>query len=259
MQTYDEATVAARLRSPVHAALMHVLGVTAPTIGADAAAVRLFRGGSVPTADDACIWPPGGLRPAELAAWSDWPLDDRSLFTLIHHRGLQNAAFRMREQLDGLNPADQSRMMQAPGRQAIRDALGLCFTVREPTRGVAVFVKLGTSVEPFGEGATAWLERLRPTLAWAVLAGVQRATHVGLPAGHDESPRPRKLESLDRLSDTERKVLDLLLAGRTERQAAAEIGRSPHTVHVHVKNLYRKLDVTSRRQLRHVVDQVRSA
>jgi DNA-binding CsgD family transcriptional regulator len=44
-------------------------------------------------------------------------------------------------------------------------------------------------------------------------------------------------------------VLAMLLQGRTERQIAAGLGLSPHTVHDHIKRLYRRFDVSSRAEL----------
>ena len=54
---------------------------------------------------------------------------------------------------------------------------------------------------------------------------------------------------LKRLSKTERRILERLKLWETEREVALAVGRSPHTVHVHVKSIYRKLMVTNRRQL----------
>lgn len=51
------------------------------------------------------------------------------------------------------------------------------------------------------------------------------------------------------LSTTEQRVLRLLIRGMTERQAAEALERSPNTVHVHVRNIYRKLGVSSRKTL----------
>jgi DNA-binding CsgD family transcriptional regulator len=56
-------------------------------------------------------------------------------------------------------------------------------------------------------------------------------------------------QMLAKITPAERHVLRLLRAGRTEAQVGTAIGRSPHTVHVHVRNLYRKLNVNSRREL----------
>lgn len=51
------------------------------------------------------------------------------------------------------------------------------------------------------------------------------------------------------LSKTEKKVMCLLLRSMTEREVAQELGRSHNTVHVHTRNIYRKLGVTTRKML----------
>lgn len=51
------------------------------------------------------------------------------------------------------------------------------------------------------------------------------------------------------LTDREHEVLDQLTLGKSVRQIAEELGRSPHTVHDHVKALHRKLHASSRGEL----------
>lgn len=51
------------------------------------------------------------------------------------------------------------------------------------------------------------------------------------------------------LTTTERKVLQGLLAGQTEKQIARHHGQSPHTTHDHVKAIYRKFGITNRATL----------
>ena len=51
------------------------------------------------------------------------------------------------------------------------------------------------------------------------------------------------------LTDREQDVLDRLTLGRSVREIADELGRSPHTVHDHVKSLHRKLNASSRGEL----------
>jgi two-component system nitrate/nitrite response regulator NarL len=46
-----------------------------------------------------------------------------------------------------------------------------------------------------------------------------------------------------------RQTLALLLAGDSEKQIAHRLGLSQHTVHVYVKALYRRYDVSSRGEL----------
>lgn len=51
------------------------------------------------------------------------------------------------------------------------------------------------------------------------------------------------------LSPTEKRVCSLLLQRLTEHLIAEHLDRSPNTVHVHVRNIYRKLGVRTRKQL----------
>lgn len=51
------------------------------------------------------------------------------------------------------------------------------------------------------------------------------------------------------LSPTEKRVCALLLQRLTEQKIADHLERSPNTVHVHVRNIYRKLGVRTRKQL----------
>ena len=50
----------------------------------------------------------------------------------------------------------------------------------------------------------------------------------------------------DLLSPQERRVLRMLAAGRSNPQIAAELVVSVNTVKAHVKNIYRKLNVSTR-------------
>jgi DNA-binding CsgD family transcriptional regulator len=52
-----------------------------------------------------------------------------------------------------------------------------------------------------------------------------------------------------RLTVRQRQTLDRLLAGDSEKQVAAELGVSRHTVHVHIKSIYRHYGVHSRNEL----------
>jgi DNA-binding NarL/FixJ family response regulator len=52
-----------------------------------------------------------------------------------------------------------------------------------------------------------------------------------------------------KLSPRVRQTLHGLLRGDQEKQIASAMGVSPHTVHVYVKQLYRKFEVSSRGEL----------
>jgi DNA-binding NarL/FixJ family response regulator len=52
--------------------------------------------------------------------------------------------------------------------------------------------------------------------------------------------------SADNLSEREREVLTHLASGETNREIAAVLGISPHTVRRHVEHIFTKIGVTSR-------------
>jgi len=51
------------------------------------------------------------------------------------------------------------------------------------------------------------------------------------------------------LSETERQIVDLVVAGRKNSEAAAELSLSPNTVAWNLTKIYRKLGVSSRTEL----------
>jgi DNA-binding NarL/FixJ family response regulator len=61
--------------------------------------------------------------------------------------------------------------------------------------------------------------------------------------------KPPDISVEGRLPRRQRDVLDGLKAGYSEKHIAEELGISPHTVHVHVKALYRRFGVRSRGEL----------
>jgi DNA-binding CsgD family transcriptional regulator len=73
----------------------------------------------------------------------------------------------------------------------------------------------------------------------------QRARAELVRAGGTSDPA----EAADGLTVTERRVAELIAAGRTYRQAADELFISPKTVQTHLSNVYRKLGIRSRAEL----------
>jgi DNA-binding CsgD family transcriptional regulator len=93
--------------------------------------------------------------------------------------------------------------------------------------------QLRTAYQLFtGFGAEAFAERARLELA---------AT--------GEHPRKRTVETLDQLTPQETQVARLAAQGETNREIAARLFVSPHTVEYHLKKAFRKLGVKSRTQL----------
>jgi DNA-binding CsgD family transcriptional regulator len=63
-----------------------------------------------------------------------------------------------------------------------------------------------------------------------------------------QAPAEQRLTAGE-LSPRERQTLRHLLSGDSEKQIAAKIGLSPHTVHIYVKALYRSYNVSTRGEL----------
>ncbi|MBI5310902.1 MAG: AAA family ATPase [Actinobacteria bacterium] len=63
------------------------------------------------------------------------------------------------------------------------------------------------------------------------------------------SPRVKEFEGLDSLTPSERRVAGLAIEGNTNREIAQTLFVTPKTVEVHLSNVYRKLDIRSRREL----------
>jgi DNA-binding CsgD family transcriptional regulator len=63
----------------------------------------------------------------------------------------------------------------------------------------------------------------------------------------------RPVHGWSSLSDTERTVAGLVAEGLTNREAAARLVLSPHTIDFHLRHVFGKLDVTSRVELTRVV------
>lgn len=93
-------------------------------------------------------------------------------------------------------------------------------------------------------------------------AGYARALRAKHPAiGAARSRRAvatRPAHGWDALTETEARVADLIIAGHSNRSAAAELGVSTNTVGTHLRSIFAKLDVHSRVQLTNTARAVRS-
>jgi DNA-binding CsgD family transcriptional regulator len=68
-------------------------------------------------------------------------------------------------------------------------------------------------------------------------------------AAHPRPPALHRDVDWSLLSAREQEIADLVGRAMTNRQIANRIGRSPHTVNYHLRQIFRKLDVTSRVEL----------
>ncbi len=99
--------------------------------------------------------------------------------------------------------------------------------------GRVLTIEMASSNIPFGEAEAAALEAILPLLARRAIMAI----------GTDPS------EAAAWLTAREQNILQHLLLGKSVREIAEELGRSPHTVHDHVKSLHRKLGASSRGEL----------
>lgn len=67
-----------------------------------------------------------------------------------------------------------------------------------------------------------------------------------------EHPRKRTTQPTDALTAHELHIAKLVATGATSREVGAQLFLSPRTIEAHLRSIFRKLDITSRRQLRDV-------
>lgn len=60
--------------------------------------------------------------------------------------------------------------------------------------------------------------------------------------------RPNARAHLTQLSNREKQVVDLLAAGRIYKEIATDLSLSIDTVRMHIKSIYRKFRVTTKKQ-----------
>ncbi len=115
--------------------------------------------------------------------------------------------------------------------------------LRRAGRRVQARERLRAAIDVFDDlGAAPWAELARAELA---------AT--------GETPRRRDPSSLDELTPQELQISLLLAEGRTTREAAAALFLSPKTIEYHLRNVYRKLAIHSREELRHAMSSTRAS
>ena len=138
--------------------------------------------------------------------------------------------------LDGMVRAAEGDHERA--RPFIEDAIDRFAECGAPYECATARVELATSLYALGRDEAA---------AHEVSLAVERLLELGAPS---QVERARSLVGLDAapptLTPREREVLALVADGLTDRQVAARLVVSEHTVHRHVTNILRKLDQPSR-------------
>ena len=83
----------------------------------------------------------------------------------------------------------------------------------------------------------------------AVKEGTAVLEHRPTKVPNDDADGVSHEAAVERLSETQLRVLRCLLTGESEKVIAADLHVSPHTVHSHVQAIYRELSVKSRAEL----------
>ena len=65
-----------------------------------------------------------------------------------------------------------------------------------------------------------------------------------------ENPRKRTAEPTDALTAQELRIARLVATGATNREIGAQLFLSPRTIEAHLRNIFPKLNITSRRQIK---------
>ncbi len=124
--------------------------------------------------------------------------------------------------------ADPEPPQQVNPFELARTLLALGTVQRKARHKRAARESLERAAEIFGQlGACIWLENARSELA-----------RIGGRVAHEGE-----------LSETERRIVELVVAGRRNREVADELSLSPNTVSWNLSKVYRKLGVTSRTEL----------
>jgi LuxR family maltose regulon positive regulatory protein len=132
-----------------------------------------------------------------------------------------------------------------PARALLEDAVDRFQRIGAPFEGAQARIELATSLAALGQAelagreATAALDRLLELGAEAEAKRARRLLEVSIRRSGDRAGSAG-------LTRREREVLGFLAEGLTNRQIAERLVVSEHTVHRHVTNILRRLDLPSR-------------
>lgn len=243
------------LQSSSYGAMSHVIGVLVREIRADGA-IGLCRDMIGERHTVFVCQQLDVLQPKSTHDLRMWPTDPQLGFW----HGSDDIGGNSVRLLDISSPTDAAWLREIAEAMALPE---LC----EPSRCLVItldgspvcrmlFVRLRTK-PAFTDEDTQHAKRYVSQCCHIIRSGHERDSHATSRKStsliRQETPRPH-CDPMESLSATERLVLQRLRLQETEREAAEALGRSPNTIHVHVKSIYRKLRVTKRSELLSMLD-----
>lgn len=145
-----------------------------------------------------------------------------------------------------LGEADPAAASPVPGR---RVALGVISHLGQPPLAALLWHKLPIEDPPINAARKAHTGEYAGFLERRLSQIAKEVERAGLAIRSHGAPPPRLLPGLERLSDREREVLDLLTRGLRVPTIAERLFVSQSTVRNHVSALFRKLGVQSQAEL----------
>ena len=115
--------------------------------------------------------------------------------------------------------------------------------IRIPTIIMTGHGDVPAAVRAMKLGAVDFLEK--PCNDHVLLDRVQKAIEQDRQRIAAEAKRSDRLNVLNKLSNREREVMTLVVAGHSNKETAQQLGVSPKTIETHRANLMRKLDISS--------------
>jgi len=240
------------LESAVYGSLAHTTEVFIDTVSADAAIARVLGGPPIP----GCVYIGSrGLArsPQHRRELRRWPTDPRSPFKQFQEKTRQDTAWLLSSIGPEKEPTSREITRAFAVSHRVSGAMFLMLDIEDQIQCMVVLVRNGEH-QPFHDVDLDRAKGLAPAAGHVIHEGFIRQLQGSQPTTQESLGPISANILLERLSRTELKILQRLLERDTERQVAQAIERSPHTVHVHVKSIYRKLMVSSRKQLMDMLD-----
>ncbi len=241
------------LDSSMYGALAHVTTAATTLVEADLGVSRVF--GVDDRMCSRCVVGVNRRLEPELfdALWT-WPFAKGSMFASLAVSKPRDGVHRPDEWADEMAFERQLWFRSLERVISIRDILCICVPLDASNWLAIALINHGDSPS-FTDADRRRLSHLLPNIARQMHLGLRRDRSPHGDQTAMNAPPPAELPArMAKLSKTERHVLHHLRQGLTERQVAGVMDRSPHTVHVHVKNIYRKLGIGKRRELLAVFD-----